>query len=112
MRENIKLVLGGAAILALFLFQPIYQHATSEFISITVKDKESKTVTSGDKVKSKYLVYTEGEVFENTDALFSGKFNSSDVNGVLERGKMYKVKVYGWRIPFFSQYRNIVKIVD
>ncbi len=74
------------------------------------KDKERVTVRSGDDPKEKYLVFTENETFENTDSTLFWKFNSSDVQGQLDRGKSYRVLVAGWRISFLSSYRNIIEI--
>jgi len=82
---------------------------TSDTVTITVVDKER--IVGRDGESSKYLVFTEAEVFENTDCLVLGKFNSSDVYGQLEIGETYRVEVYGWRIPFLSMYRNIVKVL-
>jgi len=79
-------------------------------IEITVKDKERITSGSGESLSSKFIVYTEDEVFENTDSWLFFKFNSSDFQNKLDRGNTYTVKVAGWRIPFLSYYRNIVKI--
>jgi hypothetical protein len=56
-------------------------------------------------------VFTEeGEVFENSDTFFYQKWNSSDIYGKLTVGNKYKATVYGWRIPFLSNYRNIIEI--
>lgn len=88
--------------------------SSKEEITITVTDKERITEShgSGDNlsVESKFLVYTESETFENTDVTFLGKWNSSDVQGHLKAGETYTVIVYGWRMPFWSSYRNIVEI--
>lgn len=91
------------------VYTTIY-YSTVKEITVIVKDKERITESNGEKVSSKYLVYTENEVFENTDALMFFKFNSSDVQGKLDAGQTYKLKVVGWRVPFLSMYRNIVKI--
>jgi hypothetical protein len=85
-------------------------YSSGETIEVTVTDKERIVESEGDGVTSKYLVFTESEVFENEDALFLGKWNSSDVQGKLKVGETYTVKVIGWRVPFFSMYRNIVEI--
>ena len=70
---------------------------------------ESKErINDGDS--SKYLIFCEEEVFENTDQWLVGKFNSSDFYKNLKIGKKYNLKVCGWRIPFLSWYRNIIKI--
>lgn len=77
------------------------------------------TITDKDRVynedSSKYLIFGEdsetGEtrVFENTDTLIKGKFNSSDFYGNLKVGETYKITVVGYRIPLFSWYENIIK---
>jgi len=75
-------------------------------ITITVENKDIK---AGDE-SSKFLIWTkENEVLENTDSFLFGKFNSSDLYGKIEVGKTYKVLVAGWRIPFWSMYRNIIR---
>lgn len=84
---------------------------TSETVTFTVTGKERIVETSGSgetlSVDSKYLVFTDVETFENTDMLFAGKFNSSDVQGKLFVDSTYTATVYGWRIPFLSMYRNL-----
>lgn len=74
----------------------------------TVTDKGIKR--SGDD--DKYLVYTkdengESQVFEITDSLLAGRFNSSDVYAEIEIGKTYKFTVGGSRNTFMSWYPNI-----
>ncbi len=49
----------------------------------------------------------EKEIFENSDSLFQWKWNSSDFQQELEIGKTYTFKVYGYRVPFLSWFRNI-----
>ncbi len=49
-------------------------------------------------------------MFENTDSLYNFKYSSSDVYNDLKIGKCYTLRVYGWRIPFFSWYRNIIDL--
>lgn len=79
---------------------------TSETISIKVKEKDR--VWNNDKDQDQYLIFTENEVFENTDNMYYQKYNSSDVYGQLEVGKTYKCLVFGERDPYWSRYRNIV----
>lgn len=102
-----KLLLTILVIFVLFGYTGFY-YMSSETIEITVKDKERITTGSGESISSKFIIYTENEVFENTDSWIFGKFNSADYQNKLEVGKTYKVKVAGWRVPFFSMYRNIV----
>lgn len=81
---------------------------TVETVTATVTDKTVKRSGETDK----YLVFTDQETFENTDEWLAGKFNSSDVYGRIKVGKTYKFTVRGWRIPFFSSYRNITEAVE
>lgn len=82
---------------------------STETIEVVIKDKERITTGNGENIKSKFIVYTKDEVFENTDSWLFFKFNSADFQNKLEIGKTYKVKVAGWRVPFLSMYRNIIK---
>lgn len=91
----------------------LYQYGTKGDVTIKVTGKERIVTGSGDTTSSKYLVWGTHEngrveTFENTDAWLQGKFSSSDLQGKLNEGETYDAKVYGWRIPFLSQYRNIV----
>ena len=89
-----------------------YQYGTVKEVQITVSEKERIVKADGDDVTSYYLVFCEDETFKNDDALFHGKFRSSDLQGKLKVGETYKVKVFGWRVGFLSMYRNIVKIIE
>ncbi|QIG66028.1 hypothetical protein phiOC_p386 [Ochrobactrum phage vB_OspM_OC] len=73
-------------------------------IEITGKER---IVTKED---SKYLVFTKDEVFENTDTIFHAKFNSSDLYGRINAGDICRMTVNGYRVPFLSMYRNILKV--
>lgn len=78
--------------------------------AITITDKERIT----EQNDSKYLIYgtdKKGQdyVFENTDNLFRGKFNSSDIYGSIKKDKTYEVTVVGYRVQFLSWYENIIK---
>lgn len=84
---------------------------------ITVTDKERIYEESGDSSSSKYLVFgdnSQGDslVFENTDTLIRGKFNSSNTQGKLKVGKTYKITVIGFRLAFLSSYENIIKVEE
>ena len=105
---KIFVILNVGLLIGLVIFAIGFPYWTAENVTIMVSGKERIAEEGG----GKYLVFTEGEVFQNTDCLFRGKFNSSDVYGQLEPGKSYRALVYGWRIPFFSMYRNIVRISE
>lgn len=100
-------------IIAIFVVgYPIYYKYSSEIIEITIKDKERITTGTRENIKGKFIIYTEKEVFENSDSWMYLKFSSSDYQNRMDIGKIYRVKVAGWRIPILSKYRNIVEIIE
>jgi len=102
-------------IIILFVFAiglNVLYYNTAETITVSVKDKERITTGSGEDISSKFIVYTKNEVFENTDSFLFWKLNSADVQNSLDKEKMYQIKVVGWRIPFFSSYRNIISVKE
>ena len=106
------IVLAVVAVIGLMIFGCIFPYITAEDTTFIVKEKERITTGSGDTLSHKYLVFTEHETFENVDCFVRFKFGSSDLQGKLTVGKTYKALVYGWRIPFLSAYRNIVKVTE
>lgn len=102
----------GAGVVALLLFvvafNLYYILGTGATVTATVSRVERITTGSGETLSSKYLVYTDQGTFENTDSLFWGKWNSSDLHGELHDGRTYHLDYYGWRVPFLSMYPNIV----
>lgn len=100
-----------AVVAAVILFgYPVAYYASSETLEITITDKERIATGSGENISSKFIVYGENEVFENTDSWLYLKFNSADVQNKLTVGDTYKIKVAGWRVPFLSWYRNVVAV--
>jgi hypothetical protein len=86
--------------------------------TIHIKEYEAtvteKTVKRYDRNNDKYLIFTKlnngnVRVFENTDNLLRGKFNSSDLYAKIQQGKEYRFETCGWRIPFLSMYENIIR---
>lgn len=104
--ENIYKITIGIVIIVFVVIVPLFIKSTDEIVIVKIIDKERVTKQNS----SKYLIYTEDEVFENTDTILFLKFNSSDVYSKLDKDKEYELLVYGWRIPLISWYRNIVEI--
>jgi len=75
----------------------------SSISEVTITDKAIKRYGDNDK----YLVFTDKGVFEVTDNLFIGRFDSSDFYGELKIGKTYDFKLRGYRVPILSMYQNI-----
>lgn len=80
----------------------LWRDTRKETIIATIKHKECTGMDT-------YKVYCNNETFKITDSVVLGRWNSSDFYGQLQVNKTYQFEVVGWRIPFFSEYRNIVK---
>ena len=107
--------------IAIMLVSLIAQEAIFNFndteYTITVTDKERIYTGSGNSSSSKYLVFGDDQngnslVFENTDCFIRGKWDSSNIQGQLKEGNVYKITVIGYRVPFLSWYQNIIKIEE
>jgi hypothetical protein len=79
-------------------------------ITAKVEGKERITESSGDKIESFYLVYTDKGTLKLEDDLFRGNFYSSDVYGKLKQDSTYTFKTSGYRIGFVSSYPNIIEV--
>jgi hypothetical protein len=100
-----KIIIIISCLIALLAMIPICSSYYSiEEVDVFIKDKIVKRGSNSDK----YLIFTENEVFENTDCVVFGKFDSSDVFNSIENKTMMRLEVYGWRINFLSKYRNIL----
>ena len=78
--------------------------------TITVTEKDIKNYSSS----SKFLVFTKTEsgktrVFSMEDTLIKGRWDTADDYAEIQVGETYNVTVIGWRIPFFSEYENIIE---
>lgn len=72
---------------------------------IVVKEKWVKYHDSD----AKYLVSSVGgEVYEITDTWIYMRWNSSDLYAYLEPNMSCNIKYQGWRMGFFSDYKNII----
>jgi hypothetical protein len=118
---KMKFVLIAGVLVAVGAIASIAPHLDRETYRAFVTDKAVKIDVSRDEdgadVTSKYLIYTKLEdgavrVFQNTDSLIEFKWNSSDIYGMLEKGKNYDIKTYGWRAPFLSMYENIIDVKE
>lgn len=100
--------LGGLILAAMVLALPIYTIAAYQndrTWTVTVEGKESIAT----KDSHEYRVYTDKGNFVVQDALFAGNFHASDTYRELEKGKTYRIETIGFRIPFFSEFPNILE---
>lgn len=106
--DNIKIIFGtiaGILLMGLLIFSVSIGYQNEEIIECTVEDKWIKRSGKDDM----YLVQCDNEVYQITDLLFKGKFNSSDIYANLKVGKTYEITTTGYRFKFLSMYKNINK---
>jgi hypothetical protein len=86
------------------------------FYSYFIPDTVMTRITDAQmtKVDGRFMIATEDRPFVNEDAKYRFKFNSGTIQNeaIRLRGKVVKIKKYGWRIPIFSRYENVVKIEE
>ena len=101
--KGIAAVLGIIFILAIGSCSGLVAHSTKEVTGpVTVTEKER--IRDGET--DKYLIFTDAEVFENTDTIWFMKFTSSDFYREIKVGETYQFTVYGFRVGFLSSYRT------
>ena len=106
--DNIKIIFGtiaGILLMGLLIFSVSIGYQNEEIIECTIEDKWIKRSGKDDM----YLVQCDNEVYQITDLLFKGKFNSSDIYAKLKVGKTYEITTTGYRFKFLSMYKNINK---
>jgi hypothetical protein len=104
--EQIKGIVSIIIIVAIIAGYCFLYLGSAKIENIEINDKWVKYKNNG----AKYLVSTNKGVYEITDSLLFGTWSSSDKYANLKVGEKYSVKSAGWRIPFFSSYKNIVEI--
>jgi hypothetical protein len=104
-RTKVRLVLIGIAACILLM---LYSYFVADTVQTRITDAQMT------KVDQRYMIATEYRPFVNYDAWYRFKFNSGTIQNeaIRLKGKTVKIKKYGWRIPLFSQYENVVKIEE
>lgn len=117
-KMNVKLFIMAVytILFAVFMIGPVFLTSfvtafNDHEATITVTDKERVNASSS----SYYLVFGKDEygnvvVYENSDEILRGKWDSSTLQAGLEIGETYNVVLVGYRIPFWSMYENILEI--
>ena len=108
---GLKVLIGiGIALVILIAIPCCKSYYSEKTYTATVTDKDIKNYDSS----SKFLVFTKTEdgatkVFSMEDTLIKGRWNTADDYAEIEIGKTYTFTVIGWRIPFMSEYENIIE---
>ncbi len=103
-RKFKAILIGIAACILLILY--------SYFVADTVQTRITDAQMT--KVDGRYMIATEYRPFVNHDARYRFKFDSGNIQNeaIRLKGKTVRIKKYGWRIPLFSKYENVVKIEE
>lgn len=116
-RAIAAVVVGVLLVLGIGAWSTYAEFGTQTSVTFTVTGLDDQVTSSSGTIKHQYLVSTvrdagqKTEVFKDTDAIFHGKTDSSDVWARFQaagRGAIWNCPVYGFRIFIFSSYRNIL----
>jgi hypothetical protein len=104
-RMKIRAILIGIVVCILIVLY-------SYFIADTVQTKITDAQMT--KVDGRFMIASEYRPFINEDVWYRFKFDSGTVqnDAIRLKGKMVMIKKYGWRIPMFSMYENVLKITE
>lgn len=108
---DLKAVLGIGVLILIFLWSIAYMiwlPQTHRTVTATVY-KTWVSCRSGNE-DCKNLIGTDAGVFEDSDSLLYWKWNSSDYFSNMLPGHSYTFEVVGWRMPWASEYPNIIKM--
>ncbi|MFA5073553.1 MAG: DUF1523 family protein [Nitrospirota bacterium] len=102
---KVKIFFGGFLLLVLVL---LYSYFIADTVTTRITDAQMTTVGG------RFMVATEYNPMINEDIWYRFKFDSGTVQNeaIRLKGKQVKIKKYGWRIPMFSMYENIVWIKE
>lgn len=102
---KVKAVLASIAVLIVLT---LYSYFIPDTIRTRITDAQLT------KVDGYFMIATESRPFVNHDARYRFKFNSGTVQNeaIRLKGKEVMIRKYGWRIPLFSMYENIVSIKE
>jgi len=93
---------------AFIVLAVLYSYFIADTIMTRITDAQMT------KVDGRFMIATEERPYVNEDAKYRFKFDSGTVqnDAVRLKGKVVKIKKYGWRIPILSTYENVVKIEE
>lgn len=102
---KIKIILLGVVACILLV---LYSYFVADTVMTRITDAQMT------KVDGRFMIATEYRPFVNYDAGYRLKFNSGTIqnDAIKLKGKIVSIKKYGWRIPIFSMYENVVKIEE
>ena len=94
--------------IAVCILTVLYSYFIADTIQTRITDAQMT------KVDGRFMIATDDRPFVNEDVWYRLKFDSGTVqnDAIRLKGKVVKIKKYGWRIPILSQYENVVSIKE
>jgi hypothetical protein len=94
--------------IALLILIVLYSYFVADTVMTRITDAQMT------KVDDRFMIATEERPFVNYDAKYRFKFDSGTVqnDAIRLKGKVVRIKKYGWRVPILSWYENVVKIEE
>jgi hypothetical protein len=106
---RLSTMVGVVIVILVILFGYLFfePYITEETITIKVLNK-----SQFGNIPDKYFVFTEDEVFYNSNNYYQNKENAAEINDIIYPGSSYRVKVVGVYLPWLPRFRNITEILE
>ena len=104
-RMKIRAVLIGIVVCILMV---LYSYFIADTVETRITDAQMT------KVDGRFMIASEYRPFVNEDVWYRFKFDSGTIqnDAIRLKGNTVIIKKYGWRIPIFSMYENVLKITE
>ena len=104
-------------IILILLLHRWYCVSTVSHETITVSDKgiviQNYSTGDSNTSVSHYMIYTtNGQAIKNTNNIWFRKWRSDELQGKFKKGKKYKIKTWGVRIPWLGMYKHIISATE
>ena len=100
---KVKAVLVSVAVIIILI---LYSYFIPDTIRTRINDAQLTMVDGY------FMIATDDRPLVNHDAKYRFKFDSGNIQNeaIRMRGKEVMIRKYGWRIPIFSMYENVVSL--
>jgi hypothetical protein len=104
-RLKVKAILIGIGVV---IVMTLYSYFIPDTVRTRITDAQMT------KVDGRFMIATEYRPFVNYDAKYRFKVNSGTIQNeaIRLKGREVLIRKYGWRLPIFSQYENVVSIKE
>ena len=102
---KVKAVLASLSVIIVLI---LYSYFIPDTIRTRITDAQLT------KVDGYFMIATEYRPLVNHDAKYRFKFDSGNIQNeaIRLKGREVLIRKYGWRIPVFSMYENVVSIKE